>query len=322
MAVVREKLKGWAMPDKPNLPQPTPGDGQILIYQDGTTRLQVRLEGQTVWLSQRLIAELFQVSVKTANEHLVNAHGAGVAALRAAGAGGVGIALNLEPKDAASDSAADRSAARRADAYMNGFFLDAIAGGAYPAILPELFGKDWPEFPAEDFRLIAQPLDWLGVNYYTRSVVRDDPDGDWLGTATVRQRDALYTETGWEVHPPGLAAVLDRVWRALRPVPLYITENGAAFPDPAQPAGGRLDDPLRVEYLRTHLLEAQRALDRGVDLRGYFAWSLLDNVEWAEGLSKRFGLVHVDHASQRRTVKASGRFYAETIRAGGIAPKS
>ncbi|MBN2172119.1 MAG: beta-glucosidase [Candidatus Krumholzibacteriota bacterium] len=252
-----------------------------------------------------------------AAHNLLRAHGAGITALRAAGARNLGIVLNLEPKHPASGSPADRAAAARADAYMNGFFLDALLTGDYPEELPALFGRDWPDFPAADLRRIRQPLDWIGVNYYTRAVVRHDPGAGHLAAATVPQRDALCTETGWEVYPPGLGAVLDRVWRAARPVPVYITENGAAFADPPPAADGRLADPLRVDYLRAHLREVRAALARGVDLRGYFVWSLLDNLEWAEGLGKRFGIVHVDHESQRRTIKASGRFYAERIRAGG-----
>jgi beta-glucosidase len=249
--------------------------------------------------------------------NLLRAHGAALAALRAAGARQLGIVLNLEPKQPASESPADRAAAARADAYMNGFFLDALLTGVYPAALPPLFGSDWPDFPAADFPLIRQPLDWIGVNYYTRSVVRADAGAALPGAARVVQHDAPHTETGWEVYPPGLGAVLDRVWRAVRPLPIYITENGAAFPDPPEPVDGRLEDPLRVAYLRAHLREARAALARGIDLRGYFVWSLLDNLEWAEGLGKRFGIVHVDPGSQARTIKASGRFYAEVIRSHG-----
>ena len=254
-----------------------------------------------------------------AAHNLLRAHGAALAALRAAGAGKVGIVLNLEPKHPATDSPVDRDAAARADAYMNGFFLDALLTGAYPGALPGLFGRDWPAFPAEDFALIHQSLDWIGVNYYTRAVVRHEPGAGLLAAAPVRRRGAVHTEMGWEAYPPGLGEVLDRVWRAARPAPLYVTENGAAFPDPPPASDGSLDDPPRAAYLRAHLREARAVLERGVDLRGYFVWSLLDNLEWAEGRSKRFGIVHVDPGSQERTIKSSGRLYADLIRSGGRA---
>ena len=260
----------------------------------------------------RSLAEAAQVA-----HNLLRAHAAGLSALREAGAGELGIVLNLEPKHPASDSAADRAAARRVDAYMNGFFLDALMTGAYPALLPELFGADWPAIPAADLARIRQPLDWIGVNYYTRSVVRHDPQAGFLAAARVRQPEALHTETDWEVHPAGLGEVLDRVWQAVRPLPIYITENGAAFPDPPPAADGGIVDPLRGDYLVAHLREAQAALARGIDLRGYFVWSLLDNLEWAEGLSKRFGIIGVDPVSGQRRIKDSGRLYAEIIRAGG-----
>lgn len=251
--------------------------------------------------------------------NLLRAHGAGVQALRAAGARQVGVVLNLEPKVAATDRPADIAAAARADAYMNRWFLEALTDGRYPAELAALFGAAWPAFPAADFDLIRAPLDWLGINYYTRGVMRDDPAAPVPHAAHVRQPGSLYTELGWEVVPAALTEVLLSV-AARTALPLYITENGAAFPDPDVAPPGGLDDPLRVDYLRAHLLAAREALARGVDLRGYFVWSLLDNYEWAEGFSKRFGIVHVDHATQARTLKASARFYRDVVAAGGEIP--
>jgi beta-glucosidase len=134
----------------------------------------------------------------------------------------------------------------------------------------------------------------------------------------VRQPGATYTETGWEVFPHGLADTLAWLRQRYGPVPLYITENGAAFYDPPT-ASAEVQDPLRVAYYRDHLRVVHEALGRGIDLRGYFAWSLLDNFEWSLGYSKRFGLVHVDYATQRRTPKASARFYARVIRTRGAA---
>ena len=135
----------------------------------------------------------------------------------------------------------------------------------------------------------------------------------------MRQPQALYTGTDWEVYPGGLTDTLKWVRERSGDLPLYVTENGAVFPDPATPENGRVDDPLRVEYYRSHLKAALDALRQGVPLRGYFAWSLLDNFEWSHGYAKRFGIVHVDFATQRRTVKASGRFYADVVRTRGAA---
>jgi beta-glucosidase len=248
--------------------------------------------------------------------NLLRAHGAAVAACRAGGARRVGLVVNLEPKDPATDSAADLAAAARADAYMNRHFLDPVFLGQYPEELPAVFGEAWPVHPAADFDGIRAPLDFLGVNYYSRSVVRDDPAA-FTGASRVRQDGAPHTEMDWEVYAPGLLRVLTWVKSRYGPVPLYVTENGAAFPDPPEAPPAGVADPLRTAYLREHLRATRDALVQGVDVRGYFAWSLLDNFEWSHGFSKRFGVVHVDHATQRRTPKESARFYADVIRTRG-----
>ena len=254
-----------------------------------------------------------------ASHNLMRAHGSGVQALRAGGARQAGLVVNLEPKYPASDSAEDLAALRRADAYMNRQYLDPALLGSYPDEMREIFGDAWPEHSADDFSLIRQPIDFLGINYYTRSVTRHD-DAAWPVRASgVTQPGALYTETGWEVHPESLTRVLLWVTERYGRLPLYITENGAAFPDPPTVAGDTCDDPLRVDYYRTHLRAAWDAIQQGVNLRGYCAWSLLDNFEWSLGYAKRFGIVHVDYATQRRTPKASARFYADVIRTNGRA---
>jgi beta-glucosidase len=135
----------------------------------------------------------------------------------------------------------------------------------------------------------------------------------------VPQPAALHTETGWEVYPPGLAETLLDLTARYGPIPLYVTESGAAFPDPPSAEDGRVDDPLRVAYLEEHLRAVARARAAGADVRGYFVWSLLDNFEWAHGFSKRFGIVHVDYATQTRTPKTSARTYSEIIRTRGAA---
>jgi beta-glucosidase len=192
-----------------------------------------------------------------------------------------------------------------------------VLRGAYPDDMVEIFGKAWPAFPDGDMALIRQPLDFVGVNYYTRNVVRDDPRALPVRASYVPQPQHAVTETGWEVFPEGLTEILVWVTERYGKIPLYVTENGAAFYDPPTTVDGRIDDYLRVDYYRTHLRAAYDAMRRGVDLRGYFAWSLLDNFEWSLGYAKRFGIVHVDYATQERTVKASGRFYSEVIRSNG-----
>jgi beta-glucosidase len=191
--------------------------------------------------------------------------------------------------------------------------------GSYPEEMREVFGDAWPEWPAEDMALIRQLVDFVGVNYYTRSVARNDPQRWPQRVAGVPQKHATHTETGWEVYPQGLTDVLKWVDTRYGRPPIHVTENGAAFYDPPVAADDRVQDPLRVDYLRSHLRAVHAAVGQGVDLRGYFVWSLLDNFEWALGYAKRFGIVHVDYATQRRTPKDSARFYAEVIASNGAA---
>jgi beta-glucosidase len=249
-----------------------------------------------------------------ASHHLLRAHGKAVQAYRALGRHRIGLVVNLEPKHAASDGAADIAAAKRAHAYMNRQYLDPALLGRYPDELREIWGDAWSGWPDADLATIRQPIDFLGINYYTRSVVRDDPANLPVRASAVPQRHATHTETGWEVHAPSLTETLTWVKQRYGDIPLYVTENGAAFYDPpTADDAGRIDDPLRTAYLRSHVGAVADAIRHGVDVRGYFAWSLLDNLEWAHGYSKRFGLVHVDFATQRRTPKASARWYAGAI---------
>ncbi|HEY6985017.1 MAG TPA: GH1 family beta-glucosidase [Rhodanobacteraceae bacterium] len=253
-----------------------------------------------------------------ASHQLLRAHGSAVKAYRAEGKHEIGIVVNLEPKYPASDSADDRAATARADAYMNRQYLDPVFRGEYPPELREIFGEAWPDCPAEDLALIRQPIDFLGVNYYTRNVTRHHPAAWPLRASAVRQ-DATYTETGWEVFPQGLADTLAWVKDRYGNPPVYITENGSAFYDPPSANVETLADPLRVDYLREHLRAVHAAIRSGSDVRGYMAWSLLDNLEWSLGFSKRFGIVHVDFATQKRTPKASARLYSEIIASNGRA---
>ena len=252
-----------------------------------------------------------------ASHNLMRAHGAAVQAYRAIGHHAIGLVVNLEPQTPASQAPGDVAAANRVDAYMNRQYLDAALLGRYPDELAEIFGEAWPRWPERDFALIRQPIDFLGINYYTRSVRRHDP-GAWpLSAAVVRQPRSTYTETAWEVYPAALTEILVWVRQRYGAIPLYITENGAAFYDPPTAERGRIHDPLRVAYLRAHLRAAHAAIAAGVDLRGYMVWSLLDNFEWSLGFAKRFGIVHVDFATQERTPKDSARYYARVIATRG-----
>jgi beta-glucosidase len=254
-----------------------------------------------------------------AAHNVMRAHGAGMQALRAAGARQAGLVVNLEPKYPASDTPADQAAAQRSDAYMNRQFLDPALFGTNPAEMQEIFGHAWPAFPADDYALIRQPLDFIGINYYTRGVMRHDPEARPLGVAYVRQPNRTYTETGWEVYPDALTEVLHWVKARYGDIPLYVTENGAAFYDPPRTIDGAVNDVLRVDYYRTHIAAVRAAMEAGVNVRGYFAWSLLDNFEWSLGYARRFGIVHVDYETLDRTPKASALFYRDVIRSRGAA---
>jgi beta-glucosidase len=256
-----------------------------------------------------------------ASHNLMRAHGAAVQAYRAIGQHEIGLVVNIEPKYAATESAADAAAVQRAHAYMNEQYLDPALFGRYPPELREIFGEAWPEWPAEDYDLIKQKLDFVGINYYTRSVTKDAVSYP-LNTGVVRQPSGTYTETGWEVFPQGLTDTLTWFKQRYGDIPMYVTENGAAFFDPpvAEPdASGerRVRDPLRMDYLQKHISAIHDAIQAGCDIRGYMVWSLLDNLEWSLGYSKRFGVVHVNYATQDRTPKDSAKWYSNVIATHG-----
>ncbi|MEW6765895.1 MAG: GH1 family beta-glucosidase [Pseudomonadota bacterium] len=253
--------------------------------------------------------------VPTVANNLLHAHAAGVRAYRANGRHRIGLVVNIEPKYAASDSADDAAARERAESYMNRLFIDPIITGAWPASLVEAMGEDaWRTVLEESTAPLREKIDWLGLNYYTRAVVRHQ-DGGFLDTAVV-PKPGLHTEMGWEVYPQGLTDTLLWLKERTGGLPLYVTENGAAFADPPL-IDGRVRDEARVQYLRDHLRAAAEAIAQGVNLRGYFAWSLLDNFEWQFGYAKRFGLVHVAPATQKRTPKDSAKLFAEVAATNG-----
>ncbi len=254
-----------------------------------------------------------------ASHNLLRAHGAAVQAYRAHGQHEIGIVVNIEPKYPASQSPEDLAATQRAEAYMNRQYLDPVFLGSYPEELQEIFGDAWPSWPQADMDLIRQPIDFVGINYYTRNVSKHD-EASWpLKVSPVRQDQHTYTETGWEVFPQGLTDTLTWVKERYANPRVFITENGAAFFDPPKAEGGRIRDPLRISYLRQHLRAVHDAIDAGCDIGGYYVWSLLDNLEWSLGYSKRFGIVHVDFETQTRTPKDSARYYANVVASHGAA---
>ncbi len=252
-----------------------------------------------------------------AGHNLLRAHAAAVEVYRGEGKGRIGVVVNVEPKHPASDSSEDLAATARADAYMNRHYLDPLFLGRYPEELAGIYGEAWSELFDREAGSLNVPIDWLGLNYYTRGVMRHQADAWPLAAVRVRQPQSIHTETDWEVYPAGLEETLRWIANRYGARPIYVTENGAAFYDPPSPIDGRVDDPLRTAYLREHLRAVGRAIQAGVDVRGYFVWSLLDNLEWAHGYSKRFGIVHVDFTTLQRTVKASGRWYAEVVGSRG-----
>lgn len=249
-----------------------------------------------------------------AAHHVLLAHAEATRTLKSLGAERVGLVVNLEPKYAASNSAEDLEATARAEAYMNHWYLDPVLLGRYPERLASLFGKAWPHFPESEMERIHAPMDFLGVNYYTRGVMKA-ADVPTYGYTRVPQPQHTHTEMAWEVYPDGLRDTLTRLHdRYPNLPPIYITENGSAFYDPPVALANPHPDPLRTAYLETHLNAVSQAMAAGVDVRGYFAWSLLDNYEWAQGFDKRFGLIHVHFPTGNRTLKQTALRYAEIIR--------
>lgn len=268
-----------------------------------------------------------------AAHHQLFGHGLAVEAMRARTPDNrFGAAVNLYAVSPATDDPADVDAARRIDGLQNRLFLDPLLLGRYPADVLEDTAR-YGFVPADaDLAVISTRIDHLGVNYYSRHTVAGTPGeatqtasspfsthSPWVGSDHVRfvPSGRPVTGMGWDIDAGGLHEVLTRVHREYPEVALYITENGAGY-DETLDGDGTIQDDARIAYLDEHLRACHRAIADGVPLRGYFTWSLLDNFEWAWGYSKRFGLVHVDYATQRRVPKKSARWYAEVIRRGGL----
>jgi beta-glucosidase len=263
-----------------------------------------------------------------ATHHLLLGHGLATQAIKAADpAAQVGITLNLHSLAAHSDSPADLDALRRIDGVGNRIFLDPLFKAEYPADVAADVAHltDLGFIGAGDLETIATPADFMGVNYYTRSVVAapvpgaGTHDGTWPGSedVTFLKRGLPVTQMDWEIDAAGLTALLNRITRDYGAIPLYITENGAAYPDEVG-ADGTVADPARIDYYDQHLRACLDSIGAGVPLRGYFAWSLMDNFEWAWGYEKRFGLVHVDYETQVRTPKNSALWYGNVIRDNAV----
>jgi len=252
------------------------------------------------------------------SHHLLLSHGLATQALRGSvgSSANVGIALNLAPVHAAEPGEDHEGAARRMDGHLNRWFLDPILRGRYPSDMLDVYermgaGALGSEFRNGDLPAIAEPIDFLGVNYYFPQRVFAAPQHGPLGLHHAPAPPPT-TAMGWEVDPGGLHDLLLRLRRDYGPLPVYITENGASFDDPPE-SEGLIEDPQRTSYLRGHLEALAHAVADGVDVRRYCVWSLLDNFEWEHGYDKRFGIVHVDYRTQRRSLKRSALWYRDFI---------
>lgn len=259
-----------------------------------------------------------------ATHHLLLSHGRAVSVIRNNVPGAsVGIVLNPSPGYPASDSAADEDATRQFDGEFNRWYLDPLYGRPYPADKVAEYeaagaAKGMKFVLPGDMETIAAPTDFLGVNYYSRGLIRS------AAVTEEQNRPRLIphpgpearTDMGWEVYPDGLRVLLGRIHRDYAPRAILVTENGAAYPE-GPDASGRVTDERRRAYLESHIGACHAAIAEGVPLKGYFAWSLMDNFEWAFGYRKRFGLVHVDYETQQRTVKESGHWFARVARNNG-----
>lgn len=253
-----------------------------------------------------------------AAHHLLLGHGLAVPRIRAHVPANtpVGVTLLINPVYAADEREETRRDVQLANEFSNGWFLDPLYRGAYPEGFFEHMGLNPPPIQEGDLEIISAPIDFLGVNNYSRLLLRGEqtqPLADQCkGIAPIP--NACYTDMAWEIYPDGLRDLLVDVSRNYPVKNIYVTENGAAFPDEWD-GGDSISDPRRVAFLRSYLTGCAEALERGVPLRGYFVWSLMDNFEWGEGYAKRFGIVYIDYPTQRRVIKESGHWYSALLNA-------
>ena len=252
-----------------------------------------------------------------ASHHLLLSHGLAVPKIRENSPdANVGITLNLSPHEPASPSIFDRKATIWGDGYLNRFFLDPLVGRGYPQDMVNNFGSAMEFAQRDDLDTIAVPIDFLGVNYYTRKIARSEVVSEEENEPCTVFRGDEITEMDWEVYPEGLYNLLGRMHFDYNFPAIYITENGAAFKD--QVVNDEVDDPQRLSYIKRHLKQVHRAIEVGVPVKGYFVWSLMDNFEWAHGYTKRFGLIYIDYETQQRIPKSSAKWYAQVIRANAV----
>jgi beta-glucosidase len=248
------------------------------------------------------------------SHHVLLSHGKAVPVIRAnVPDAQVGISLSLHPLRAASGDPRDIAAMERHDGLRYRWFLDPLYGRGYPARTLELVGESAPTVLPGDLEAIAVPTDFLGVNYYFPETIADDPGNAPLGARVLEPQTEDITAMGWPVEPAGMAELLARVENDYHPGPIYVTENGSCYEDTVSPDGS-VHDTERRHYLMRHLGALRQAIADGVPVKGYFAWSLVDNFEWAEGYLKRFGLVHIDYATQQRRLKDSARWYQSFLK--------
>ena len=246
---------------------------------------------------------------KKAAHHLLLAHGLAMKSLKKLSPNTLnGLVLNFTPCYPASENTNDIKAAKFADDYFNQWYIKPIFDAEYPEILDQLPTSQHPDIIEGDLDIISVPVDFLGVNYYTRSVYQADKN-EIFSQVTIN--NVPLTDMGWEIYPQGFSDILIALNEKYTLPPIYITENGAAMSDSI--TDGKVEDHHRIAYYQSHLNAVNTAIESGVNIQGYFAWSLMDNFEWAEGYLKRFGIVYVDYDSQQRTIKASGYAYRDLI---------
>ena len=246
---------------------------------------------------------------KKAAHHLLLAHGLAMLALQKNSPNSQnGIVLNFTPAYPASNTPQNIAAAKFADDYFNHWYIQPLLEGQYPEIIDRLANEHLPDIHPGDMAIIGQPLDFIGINYYTRAVYQADEQHVFKELPA----QPPLTDMGWQIYPEAFSHLLISLHNRYPLPPVYITENGAAMPDKL--INGQINDSDRIDYYQSHLNAVESALTHGVNIKGYFAWSLMDNFEWAEGYLKRFGIVYVDYPTQTRTIKASGLAYQAFIK--------
>lgn len=254
-----------------------------------------------------------------ASHHLLLSHGRVVELYRSMGLkGNIGITLNLTPTIPASDDPKDAEAAKRSDGFSNRWFLDPIFKGDYPEDMLQLYRQKFGPLrfiKDGDLTVIRSQIDFLGINYYSRNAIAHDEE-DFVFQASPTSETGKVTDMGWGIHPDYLYHLLKRIQSEYTELPLFITENGAAFPD--QLNDGKVDDEDRIAYLQDHFAAAHRFIEEGGNLQGYYVWSLMDNYEWSFGYSKRFGIIYVDYETLERIPKQSYKWYQNVIKTNQI----